>query len=117
MDVKTAGHTGYAIMTLIGQFWEHKDFTLFESTLTELDNGSVSAVVVDLSRLTFVSSQGLGRIVSAYVRMRDANRQLILLRPMGSVRETIDLAGFGDVMKICNTTEELQQIIPVEPGI
>ncbi|MBD3391210.1 MAG: STAS domain-containing protein [Chitinivibrionales bacterium] len=111
MEFKLSLTGSFGKIEMIGQFWEHGDFAAFEKAIEDCLGQGLTIAVVDLSRLTFVSSQGLGRLVRAYSKMREAGGELALLSPLGSVRETIEIAGFADFMNIYNSEAELAEAL------
>ena len=55
-----------------------------------------SAVVVDLSGLTFIDSSGISALVIARNRIvADRRGQLVLTRPGGIVRRALEIVGLG----------------------
>jgi anti-sigma B factor antagonist len=111
MEMKLTSQRGATTVQLIGQLWEHQDFTSFLHAVGDIIDQGRPRIVVDLSRLTFVSSQGLGAFVKTYSRARDASCDLVLYRPLGSVREVMELAGFDSFMHIVESVEELDKLL------
>ncbi len=109
MDLKISCRGGRGVIHLIGQLWEREDFGAFLDAANELLEQKCSALVVDLSRLTFVSSQGLGAFVKTYTRARDADCAFVLYKPLGSVREVMELAGFDRFMTIADTIGAIEE--------
>ncbi len=107
MELKASQTESYGLVELIGQFWEHKDFQVFEEAIAGFVAAGLKTAVLDMSRLSFISSQGLGRLVRAYSHMNRAGGGVVLLCPVGSVRETIEIAGFAEFLKICTSSDEL----------
>jgi anti-anti-sigma factor len=113
MEFKQSYSEYFGCIEIIGQFWEHKDFSVFEDSISSFIEHGWKVVVLDMTRLSFVSSQGLGRIVKAYSQLHEAQGQLILLNPSGSVRETVEISGFLEFMKMFNTVEEIKAYLGV----
>ena len=56
-----------------------------------------STVVVDLSRLTFMDSSGIGALVVARKRIvAEGLGQLVLTRPVAAVSRVLDIVGLSD---------------------
>jgi|SRR5579871_1275757 len=57
-------------------------------------------VVVDLSGVTFIDSTGLGVLVAALKRAREAGGQLTLRAPTRSTRKVLDITGLSQLVTI-----------------
>jgi anti-sigma B factor antagonist len=57
-------------------------------------------IVVDLSGVTFIDSTGLGVLVTALKRTRDAGGQLTLRSPTRSTRKVLDITGLSNLVAI-----------------
>ena len=62
-------------------------------------------VVVDLSRVTFIDSTGLGVLVGAFKSVRERGA-LSLVCPQRSVRRVLEITGLTQVFPIFDTLEE-----------
>lgn len=94
---------------MIGQFWTSEEFNLFHEHVRVLLDKGVSRIVVDLSRVSFMSSQGLGLLVTVFSEAKSKNGEVILFKPQGCVKEVLEISGLHLPMKIVHTTEELEQ--------
>ena len=63
-------------------------------------DGSVGRVTLDLSRLRFLDSTGIGVIVEAHRRLDPQGRELVLRSPQGPVAKIIDITGLRTVLKV-----------------
>jgi anti-anti-sigma factor len=57
-------------------------------------------VVVDLSGVTFIDSTGLGVLVAALNRAREAGGQMTLRGPTRSTRKVLDITGLSQLVAI-----------------
>ncbi len=57
-------------------------------------------VVVDLSGVTFIDSTGLGVLVAALKRTREAGGQMTLRAPSRSTRKVLDITGLSQLVAI-----------------
>jgi anti-anti-sigma factor len=93
------------IIGMSGQYWETSDLIKFENYVqNSIENGR-KCVKIDLSRVSFISSQALGLLVSAYRDIKKVDGRLVLLKPQGTVKEMIEIAGLDEIMEV----EELEQ--------
>jgi anti-anti-sigma factor len=111
MEIKTVKAEKYGLIEMIGQFWESKDVESFDEAVTQFRVLGLSNVVADFTRISFISSQALGTIVRAYSNIKEAGGHFILLGPLGSVKETIQIAGFAQFMPICPSRDKLDSFI------
>jgi anti-anti-sigma factor len=106
MELKISSEQTVGTVQMIGQFWEQKDLTVFQESIDSMIQKGYKWIVVDMSRLSYISSQGLGLVVKMFSKTRDTEGQLLLLSPLGNVKDVIDLAGFRSFMKIFETEKE-----------
>ncbi len=95
---------------MIGQFWTSEEFDLFQKHVRVFLEKGVTQIIVDLSRVSFMSSQGLGSLVTVFSEVKDKRGELILFKPQGCVKEVLEISGLNLPIKIIHTTEELDQI-------
>lgn len=74
--------------------------------LGELEADAPRLVVLDLRRVSFVDSTGLGLLVAAEGRARRHGRRLIVVRPAGPTRRIFDVTGLEDAFELVETLEE-----------
>ena len=77
--------------------------------LTEIESGEPELLVIDLSRLSFMDSSGMGAVAAAHVRALEAGRRFALVRPPGGVRQAFDRTRLDEVITI---TDDLASIYP-----
>ncbi|HET7367982.1 MAG TPA: STAS domain-containing protein [Gaiella sp.] len=68
--------------------------------LHEATAGDADLVVVDLARVTFIDSAGLGALVGAHRRMREAEGALRIVRPPDLVARAFELTGLDEVLDL-----------------
>jgi len=76
----------------------------FVEQLAELTAEEVPLIILDLSRMEFISSQGLGAIITAHLKSRHYNGQIRLADPRPAVRELLD-------------TTRLTKLFPIFPSV
>ena len=75
--------------------------------LEKVEEGEPALLVIDLSRLSFMDSSGMGVIAAAQARSVKAGRRLVLVRPPYSVRRAFELSGFEDVVEIVDDLDAI----------
>src|SRR5262245_53094168 len=77
--------------------------------LTRIESAEPDLLVIDLRRLTFMGSTGMGVVSAAHVRALEAGRRFALVRPPGGVRQAFDRTRLDEVITI---TDDLASIYP-----
>jgi anti-sigma B factor antagonist len=74
--------------------------------LHEATSGAAELVVVDLAEITFIDSAGLGTLVGAHRRMREAGGRLRIVRPPALVARAFELTGLDEVLDLADDREQ-----------
>ena len=69
-------------------------------TLHEATGTGARLLVVDLSRVTFIDSAGLGALVGAHLRMLEAGGALRIVEPPALVGRAFALTGLDEVLDL-----------------
>ena len=75
--------------------------------LEKVEEGEPALLVIDLSRLSFMDSSGMGVIAAAQARAVEGGRRLVLVRPPYTVRRAFELSGFEDVVEIVDDLDAI----------
>ncbi len=88
----------------------HGELDVASSTVLEDElhrvNG-VPLVIVDLTKLEFVDSTGLGVLVKTHKHMRDDGNQLALVEGGGQVRRLLELTGLSEQLMVVQSLDDL----------
>jgi anti-sigma B factor antagonist len=79
MKIKERRHEGVVVLELSGKVMGGPDSELFSSTLKQLLHEGFSRVIVDLGRVTWVNSTGLGILISGYSTLKRNEGEMKLL--------------------------------------
>lgn len=95
----------YTILELIGTInsYTYKDFQQRLYTLIEKTN-----VVLDMSRVSRLSSSGLGILMDAINVSGERNRKLYILNPNELVRQAIEATGFPELFQSIQSIHEIR---------
>jgi anti-sigma B factor antagonist len=80
-------------------------FEALEDTLNELFRKQQFRVVVDLSKVEYISSAGAGVFIGALSEAQEQGGNIILMDPTSNVREVFDLLGLTQVFQIVKGEE------------
>lgn len=111
MELSCTVQGNTACIVLIGQLWLKEDLVAFERAIETSVENSPNQVIVDVDRLSFISSQGLGVLVRAHVNMERTGGKLILFSPRPSVLEVLEVSGFELFMRIARNADELDTLL------
>lgn len=95
-----------AIVTVRGDF----DLQVAQRVVDELakvEAGEPALLILDLSRLSFLDSAGMGVLAAAQARATEGGRDLVVVRPPYSVRRAFEVSGFGDVITVVDDIEAI----------
>ena len=97
--ISTTQNNGIAIINLDG-FVDAHTAPHFETAIqTQLDAGHVR-IVVDCSKLNYISSAGLGVFMSFIEEVRDQNGDIKISGLVPKVRHTFEILGFHDLFEM-----------------
>ena len=68
-------------------------------------------VVADLSGVTFMDSSGLGLLLKAFKRCKEAGGALVVLRPSAVVRELLAISKLSRLLPVAESEEEARRVI------
>lgn len=101
-----------------------KDYQLIEvegeidaSSSIELDNalkqaaGDYDKILIDLHKLEYISSAGLGVFISYLEDLKQNNIKLIIFGLQEKVKEVFEILGLQHLMHIASDKEEAQQLL------
>ncbi len=71
--------------------------------LIELVNGGCRDLVVDLSKVGFIDSTGLGVLVGARRRIKEAEGDLVLVVPQDTIRALFRVTGLTEIFTIVDS--------------
>lgn len=104
VDIKTTKENGIFLIEVNGE--------VDASSSIQLDNTIKSAleteqkIMVDLARLEYISSAGLGVFVSHLEEIQSKNISLVLFGLSEAVYQVFNLLGLPQLLKIVSTKEE-----------
>jgi anti-sigma B factor antagonist len=77
--------------------------------LTRIESEGPELLVVDLSRLSFMDSTGMGAVAAAHIRAREAGRRFAVVQPPAGVRQAFDRTRLDEVITIA---DDLASVYP-----
>ena len=100
----------HAVIMPVGKMCDLTDYEELKDSIDKV-KVEINTIVIDLSRITFITSQGLGLFISLSKMLQDSDKKLILFNPRPDIKKTIEIAGINLVIKTVYSDEELEQAI------
>jgi anti-anti-sigma factor len=99
LDVVVLEHDGSTLLRVVGEIDSYTAPLLRRRLVEQVDRRAVE-VVVDLAETTLIDSTGLGVLVAAAARLREAGGRLVVLCPSPFLREVFALSGVDQLLDI-----------------
>ena len=96
---------GKAVLRVEGSI-DPTTFKQFESTFRWLNNQGLRYVVVEMARLTYISSSGLSLLVKAKTEWSKRKGDVVLVRPQTPIVNIMKILGLLDVFRVASSIEE-----------
>ncbi|MBD3343865.1 MAG: STAS domain-containing protein [Chitinivibrionales bacterium] len=106
MDTKLFSSEKPFRVMLIGKLFRNEDFITLESIVSRCIEENRKEIVFDLSRMTFINSQGLGMIVKMFRIINESGGDLRLFKPPKDIKEIIDISGISRIIPVFSSEED-----------
>ncbi len=81
-------------------------FTEFEEELTQLVEGGKYYLLLDLEKLTYINSTGLGLLMATFRQVRQHGGDLVIAKMSDKITNIFNLLGFSRLISTYATEEE-----------
>ncbi|UCD17858.1 MAG: STAS domain-containing protein [Candidatus Zixiibacteriota bacterium] len=95
-----------AVIHLKGKVMGGPDATMFHGKLHEFINGGRKKVVVNLAKVEWMSSVGLGMLISALTTMKNNGGQLILANVTEGIQTLLTITRLVTIFKAHDSVDE-----------
>lgn len=103
------------VITLKGNVMGGPDGAKMHDTLHELKDGGKKNVIVDLSKVKFMNSSGLGMLISAMTTMRNGGGDLRLANVADRIQSLLVITKLITVFKHYDSVEEAIESYNADP--
>jgi anti-sigma B factor antagonist len=100
----------YVSLALVGSL-DMNSITTVETRFYSLTVGGGKDTIVDLSELTFISSLGIGMLVSATKELKRTGAKLVVYAPTANVGMVFAKAGLKDYLVVAAGIDEARKVI------
>lgn len=100
VDILTSVVDGVTVMACSGQITLGQASNYFRSSLRELLQQGVRALVLDLSEVTYLDSTGIGELVGAYTAAHNASARIKLAGVPPKILELLEITKLITVFEV-----------------
>ena len=105
MDILEERKDGLLVLCLDGRL-DTVSSKMFEEKVLALVDGGERRIVIDLSRMDYVSSSGLRVFLVASQRLTPSGGNLVLCSLREPVKQVFDIVGFYSIFSISSSKDE-----------
>ena len=99
MEVSFEFDNHLLIVKLVGELDEHSAEFFRRKMDAVLEDKNYSAVVLDLSRMSFMDSTGIGVVIGRYKLLRKLNKVLYVKNPSPTVDKIFKMSGLYEIIE------------------
>ena len=108
MKIETSEQGDIAILAFEGEL-ETNTSQEAQDSITHLIDQGKRKLVIDFTRLDFISSAGLRVLLATAKRLGGSGGELRVCGLNDVVQEVFDISGFATLLNVCETREEAQK--------
>ena len=86
----------------------------FDKAMRTIMEEGIKRVALGMEGLSYISSPGIGSIVSFTQRCKKENGELVLFCPNKKIYEILEVLGFSSIFRIADTTDQIKEILALE---
>jgi len=90
---------GVTLLILSGELDAHTAPSL-DDTIAELFKGNLNKLILDLREVVYISSHGIGVLVSAHSRAREKQGRIVLMKPTPLVKEVFAMLEVAQIFPV-----------------
>jgi anti-sigma B factor antagonist len=105
LDVETGTKNGTSVVTLRGEIDVYTAPRL-RQTLIDLVEGGATSIVVDMEKVDFLDSTGLGVLVGGLKRVKDKEGTMKLVATQDRILKIFDITGLSKVFPIFGSLDQ-----------
>ncbi|MEC3884732.1 anti-sigma F factor antagonist [Halobacillus litoralis] len=113
LQVNFAVRENVLLVRLNGELDHHEATTLREAWQKELANNAVEHVIVNLQKLSFMDSSGLGVMLGRYKEVQAKGNEMVLCSISPEVRRLFDMSGMFKIMKLVDDEASALEMLGV----
>ena len=103
-QIKTDEVSDGVVQVSVEGFLDAHTFEQMENTINQLFSEDVYRLVVDLSKVDYISSAGAGVFIGAIGTAQENQGNIILMNPTPNVKEVFDLLGLSQLFQFAESS-------------
>lgn len=111
-------NAGYTIIELSGRLvpgGEPEISDLLKQTVTDICEGGVNKILVDLRNVDYMASNAIGAFMTMYNTVMNAGGRFALWRPKTYLHDSLKLVRVDKLLMITNDLDEAMAYLGIEP--
>ena len=93
------------VIELAGRLALGRESQRIEQLVDELAKRGVLKIVLDMSRVEYIDSAGIGLVALASGKLREAGGRVVVVAPEGKIRSLLHLTQVDSIVTVCPTPE------------
>lgn len=106
LETETSGTS--ALVTIRGDL-DLQVIDQVTEALTRIESDGPELLVIDLSKISFMDSSGMGVVAAAHIRAKESSRRFAIVMPPAGVKQAFERTKFSEVVPIA---EDLDSVYP-----
>ena len=109
MNIHSVNEENYHVMAIEGDL-DASSCIMLDKAISEAVEKNEKKIIIDCSRLSYISSAGLGVFMSYIQDFENNNISLVLFQVSEKVKNVFEILGLDELINIVNTKEEAKAL-------
>ncbi|OPZ16651.1 MAG: Anti-sigma-B factor antagonist [candidate division BRC1 bacterium ADurb.BinA364] len=106
ITIRPSPNCGAGVVVDVAGFLDAHTVVCFESKMSAMIDNGVSRVVMNLEGLDYISSAGIGAIMSIMQKLRCQTGCMVLTQPREKVYKVLELLGFTKIFPVFGNLDD-----------
>ena len=103
--------TGRAVTLLLEGEVDNNSSIALDKEISLITGGHVNAVILDMEKVTFISSSGIGVIVKGQNALKATGAELTMVNLQAQVKRVFEIMQLTPLLNVCESREELDEYL------
>ena len=103
--------TGRAVTLLLEGELDNNSSIALDKEISGITEGSITAIILDMEKISFISSSGIGVIVKAQNALKASDAELTMVNLQPQVKRVFEIMQLTPVLNVCESREELDEYL------
>ena len=97
-------------LQLVGEIDNNSSIVL-DREISGIAEGAASAIILDMEKISFISSSGIGVIVKSQNTLKAKGAELTMINLQPQVKRVFEIMQLTPVLNVCESREELDEYL------